>query len=70
MPSSISRRELIQKFKALGFEGPYAGSKHQFVRKGSLKVRIPNPHKGDISVGLVKQVLKQADISDEAWDEA
>jgi predicted RNA binding protein YcfA (HicA-like mRNA interferase family) len=70
MPSSISRRELIQKFKALGFEGPFSGSKHQFMKKGSLKVRIPNPHKGDISVGLVKQILKQADISDEAWDDA
>ena len=68
MPSSISRRELIQKFKALGFEGPFSGSKHQFMKKGSLKVRIPNPHKGDISVGLVKQILKQADISDENWD--
>ena len=31
MLSSISRRELIRKFKAIGFEGPFSGGKHQFM---------------------------------------
>jgi predicted RNA binding protein YcfA (HicA-like mRNA interferase family) len=70
MPSAISRRDLVKKFKNLGFDGPYTGGKHQFMKKGSLKVRIPNPHQSDISVGLVRQILKQASISDEAWDNA
>jgi len=39
-----SRRELIRKFRSLGFDGPYAGSRHQFMIKDQLKVRIPNPH--------------------------
>jgi len=34
MPSSISRRELIKKLKALGFTGPFSGGKHQFMKKG------------------------------------
>jgi len=44
MPSNISRAELIRKFRALGFKGPFAGKKHQFMIKGTQKIRIPNPH--------------------------
>lgn len=43
MPRAIARRELIRKFRALGFDGP----RHQFMRRGSLKVRIPTPHGGE-----------------------
>ena len=44
MSPSISRRELIRKFKALGFSGPYSGGRHQFMIRGRQKIRIPNPH--------------------------
>jgi hypothetical protein len=46
MAKPISRRELIRRFRSLGFTGPISGGRHQFVEKGELKVRIPNPHKG------------------------
>lgn len=69
MASVISRKELIRKFRALGYTGPYSGGKHQFMIKGELKIRIPNPHKNkDISVGLVKEILRQAGISNDEWD--
>lgn len=71
MPSSISRRELIRKFKALGYEGPFSGGKHQFMIKGRRKIRIPNPHSGrEIDVSLLKEILRQANIKDEEWDKA
>jgi hypothetical protein len=35
MLSNISRRDLIKKFKSLGFDGPYSGRKHQFMIKGN-----------------------------------
>jgi predicted RNA binding protein YcfA (HicA-like mRNA interferase family) len=70
MPSAISRRELIRKFKQLGFDGPFSGGRHQFMKKSNLKVRIPNPHKGDISLGLVKEILRQASISGDDWEKA
>ncbi|PIQ94269.1 MAG: hypothetical protein COS27_10600 [Nitrospirae bacterium CG02_land_8_20_14_3_00_41_53] len=44
MPSSISRKELLRKFKALGYSGPFSGGRHQFMVKGKKKIRIPNPH--------------------------
>lgn len=63
MKTSIPRRELIRKFKSLGFEGPYSGGRHQFMKKGSLKVRIPNPHgSNEIHISLVKEIIRQAGI--------
>ncbi|MBW1732094.1 MAG: type II toxin-antitoxin system HicA family toxin [Deltaproteobacteria bacterium] len=65
----ISRRELVKKFKDLGFEGPYSGGRHQFMVKGALKVRIPNPHKlQDISDSLLQEILRQAGISKTEFD--
>ena len=35
--------------------------------KGTLKVRVPNPHEGDIGVGLLREILRQAHITDDDW---
>ena len=68
MPKNISGRKLIQKFRKLGFEGPYSGGRHLFMVKDELKVRIPNPHGGDISRHLLSEILRQANISSREWD--
>lgn len=68
MPKNISWRKLVQKFRRLGFDGPYSGGRHLFMIKEKLKVHIPNPHGGDISKYLVMEILKQAEISREDWD--
>ena len=39
----IKRKDLIRYLKQAGFEGPYTGGKHQFVRKGGITVRNPQP---------------------------
>lgn len=70
MPKSISWRKLIQKFRMLGFSGPYSGGRHLFMVRGELKVRIPNPHRSDISKHLVAEILRQAGISNKDWDNA
>jgi predicted RNA binding protein YcfA (HicA-like mRNA interferase family) len=53
--------------RELGFEGPFAGGRHPQMRRGDVTVIIPNPHEGDIGVGLLKRVLQQAGISREEW---
>jgi len=35
--------------------------------KDKNKVRLPNPHAGDISVGLLNLILKEAGVSKEEW---
>ena len=69
MLKNISWRKLVQKFRSLGFDGPYSGGRHLFMVKGELKVRIPNPHRGDISKHLVVEILRQAGISHKEWGE-
>jgi ABC-type phosphate transport system substrate-binding protein len=39
------------------------------MAKGALKVRIPNPHKGDISKHLVSEILRQAGIPVKEWNQ-
>ena len=68
MVEALSRKDLIRKFRALGYAGPFSGGKHQFMIKGSQKIRITNPHVGDISASLIKEILRQANISSEEWD--
>ncbi len=36
--------------------------------KGDLRVRIPNPHRGDIGKNLLRQILKEAEIKLEIWE--
>lgn len=64
----IKRRDLIRAFTQLGFDGPFPGGSHQYMTKGSLRVSIPNPHQGDISVGLLARLLRQAGVSREEWE--
>ena len=68
MPKNISWRKLVQNFRKLGFDGPYSGGKHQFMEKDFFKIHIPSKHKGNISVGLVNEILRQADIDKKKWD--
>ena len=66
--SPISRRDFIKRFQALGWEGPYAGGKHQYMGKGQFNVTIPNPHRGgEIGGPFQKRILHQAGISLEEW---
>ncbi|MCK4683074.1 type II toxin-antitoxin system HicA family toxin [Candidatus Bipolaricaulota bacterium] len=71
MIAGISRKELIRKFRSLGYSGPFSGGKHQFMVKGRQKVRIPNPHSGrEINISLLKEILRQAGITNEDWERA
>lgn len=65
----VSRRDLIKWLRGLGFKGPYSGGRHQFMARGPLKVRIPNPHKSqDITEPLLKEILRQAGIPRSEFD--
>jgi hypothetical protein len=52
LPRQTPPRELIRKFRALGFEGPHGGGKHPAQPLG---------------VDLLKRILRQAGISEEEW---
>lgn len=37
------------------------------MEKGTVRIIIPNPHKGDVDVGLIRRILKQAKINPGEW---
>ena len=66
---AISRRDLVRSLRRAGYEGPFAGKRHEFMRhpdKGRLV--IPNPHRGDIGSALLANILRQAGISRDEWE--
>jgi hypothetical protein len=38
------------------------------MQRGDTTATIPNPHVGDISVGLLARILRQASVSREEWE--
>ncbi|MCX7707165.1 MAG: type II toxin-antitoxin system HicA family toxin [Anaerolineae bacterium] len=70
MPSfgPIKRKDLIRYLRHFGFEGPFTGGRHQYMVKGTLKLRIPNPHHADIAGDLLSRILRQAGIDKEDWE--
>jgi predicted RNA binding protein YcfA (HicA-like mRNA interferase family) len=64
----ISRRKLISALRKAGFAGPFTGSDHEIMVRGETRIRIPNPHQGDISRYLLAEILKQAGISRKEWE--
>ncbi|MBI2848922.1 MAG: type II toxin-antitoxin system HicA family toxin [Chloroflexi bacterium] len=65
---TISRRGLVRVLRRLGFEGPVPGARHAFMTRGPLKLRIPNPHHGEIGRDLLARILREAGISREDWE--
>ncbi len=62
-----TRNEMIRKLKRLGFDGPFSGGKHSYMKRGKFRLIIPNPHRGQIDSSLIKEILKQAQIRKEDW---
>lgn len=65
---AMKRADLIRYLRQAGFNGPRAGGRHQFMLKGSLRLTLPNPHRGDISSTLLGRLLRQAGIAREEWE--
>ena len=57
----------MARLKALGFSGPYTGGRHQFMVRGSVRLVLPNSHRGEVGVDLLKRILRQAGIEEEEW---
>jgi len=64
----IKRQDLIRHLKQAGLEGPYSGGKPQFMIRGNITIRIPNPHHGDVGMELLSRILRQAGIAKDEWE--
>jgi predicted RNA binding protein YcfA (HicA-like mRNA interferase family) len=64
----IKLKAFIACLRRIGFEGPYSGAKHQFMVRGNLRLRLPNPHQSDIGRGLLTRILRDAGLSRSDWE--
>jgi hypothetical protein len=67
----IKREAFIKKLKALGFDGPFPGKRHEFMVIGAYSQTIPSDeeYSRDMHSRLLKQVCSAIgrDISREEW---
>jgi len=64
----IRRPELIRHLRELGFDGPFAGGRHEFMQRDDIRLILPNPHRRDIGPDLLARLLREAEISRERWE--
>jgi len=64
----IKRKDLVRYLREIGFDGPYSGGRHQFMIRGEVTIRVPNPHQGDIGRDLLARILRQAEVSRKEWE--
>ncbi len=69
----LKRREFIRRLRALGFDGPHRGARHEFLVFGQKRQTIPsNP---DYSLPRLKMLLRQVEavlermITADEWDQ-
>ncbi len=69
LPRSTKRRDYIKKLRALGFDGPHSGTGDhpEFMQRDKHKIKIPNPHAGDIDVSLLGRILRENGIEKDEW---
>jgi hypothetical protein len=68
----LKRRDFIRKLRALGFDGPYSGTRHQFMIFGSHRQTIPA--NTEYSVPQIRMLVRQVEaiierkINLERWE--
>ena len=68
----LKRRDFVSRLRALGFTGPYSGTRHQFMSFGTHRQTIPT--NAEYSVPQVRMLVRQVEaiierrISLEDWE--
>ena len=66
------RREFIRRLRGLGFDGPFAGTRHQFLTYQEHRLAIPS--KEEFSVPQLRMMLREAafllgrEVTLEEWE--
>jgi hypothetical protein len=68
----LKRREFIRRLRALGFDGPFSGTRHQFMVFGQHRQTIPT--NSEYSVPQSRMLLRQVEsilgraVSSDEWN--
>jgi predicted RNA binding protein YcfA (HicA-like mRNA interferase family) len=70
--SPCKRNDFIRRLRRLGFDGPYSGSKHQFLVFDQHRLTVPS--NSEYSVPQLKMMLRETaeilgrDITADEWN--
>jgi hypothetical protein len=64
----ISRSDLVRALRRVGYTGPFPGGKHSFMLREGHRPIMPNPHCGIVSVQLLAQILRKAELTHQDWE--
>lgn len=69
--SPLKPQQIISKLREFGFSGPIPGGRHVRMVHPKTGQIIPIPmHKGkDVSVGLIRAIIREVGITPEEWNE-
>jgi hypothetical protein len=68
----LKRREFVRKLRALDFDGPFSGTRHQFMVWGQHRQTVPS--NSEFSVPQIRMLLRQIEsilgrsIALDEWD--
>ena len=68
------RREFIRRLRSMGFDGPFSGSRHQFLVYAENRLTIPSNE--EFSVPQLRMMLREAgeilgrEIAQQEWERA
>ncbi len=66
------RRDFVKKIRRIGFEGPYSGTRHQFMVYGQHRLTIPSNDEYSVPqlrmmIGEIEVILER-EITLEEWN--
>ena len=64
---AVKWRELVERLRELGFEGPFQGGRHPYMIRGDVTLTIPNRHRDLVSVDLLERILRRGGITRDEW---
>jgi len=62
-------REVIAKLKRAGFEEVRQTGSHLFLRHADGRLTFVAMHRGDIPIGTMRKILKQANLTEDQFQE-
>lgn len=67
--SPLSSAQIIRKLRKFGFKGPIAGGRHSRMIHPERKLIIPIPlYSGkDVSIGLIRAIIREVGITPQEW---
>ncbi|MFA6256574.1 MAG: type II toxin-antitoxin system HicA family toxin [Candidatus Absconditabacterales bacterium] len=60
-------REVCEKLKKIGFEGPYGGGKHPIMDNGTIVIPVPHHGGKDVATQTIEEIIHSVGVNKDEW---